>query len=97
MPPDTVLIIVLSALGASAAPILLWLRAQKRIRDLEMTLLMRTTDAEQFDELRSLVERLAAQTEQLVEQQSILAARLGERRDPAVLPRPEQARPITPH
>lgn len=52
MPADTLLIIVLTGLGADSAPLVVWLRAQGRIRDLEMTLLMRTTDAEQFDELR---------------------------------------------
>lgn len=97
MTPDTVLIIVLAAIAAGAPSLLVWLRAQKRIRHLEMTLLARTTDAERYEELRSLIEQIAAQTEQLVDQQALLASRLGERRDLHPPSRGDQARPVTPH
>ena len=97
MTPDTVLIILLAAVAAGAPALLVWLRAQKRIRDLEMTLLTRTTDMERYEELRLLIEQLAQRTDQLVDQQALLAARLGDRPEMRLLPRPEQLRPITPH
>lgn len=97
MHADTVLIMLLTAIGASAAPLYAWFRAHRRIRDLEMTLLARTTDMEHLGDVRELLERLASQTEQLTDQQALLASRLAERHDLLPPPRGEGIRPITPH
>jgi len=96
MPADTLLIILLTALGVGAIPAVVWLRAQKRIRHLEMTLLAQTTDGDRYEELRSLLEQVAAQTEQLADHQAQLARRLADRIDsPPMLP--DRARSTTPH
>jgi hypothetical protein len=69
MPADTFLIIALAALGIAAIPLAGWLRAQKRIRDLEMTLLAETTGTDRYEELFLLLQQVAAQTEQLADHQ----------------------------
>jgi hypothetical protein len=97
MTPDTLLLIVLTALGAAAVPLFVWLRAQKRIRHLEMTLLVQTTDDDRYEELRSLLQQIAAQTEHLADAQAELARRLGDRMDQLPAPRAEPVRPSTPH
>jgi cytochrome c-type biogenesis protein CcmH/NrfF len=97
MPADTLLIIVLTALGAAALPIYAWLRAQKRIRDLEMTLLAQATDADRYEELRALLQQVAAQTDSLADGQAQLARRLGDRVEALPPPLPEPPRPVTPH
>jgi len=97
MPPDTLLIILLTAIGAAALPALALLRAQRRIRHLEMTILARSTDTDQLEMVRDLLERLALQTEQLTDQQALLAARLAERQGIPLAKGPEAERPVTPH
>lgn len=97
MTPDTVLIIVLAALAAASIPFLVWLRAQRRIRHLEMTLLAQTTDTDRYEELRSLVQHLAAQTEQLADQQALLTERLTNRQEISAPGRADQSRAVTPH
>ncbi len=97
MTPDTVLIIVLTALGAAAVPLVVWLRAEKRIRHLEMTLLAQTTDGDRYEELRVLLQQIAAQTDHLADTQAQLARRLGDRVDQLPPSRAEPGRPITPH
>jgi hypothetical protein len=94
---DTVLLMLLTAIGVSAAPLYVLFRAHRRIRDLEMALLARTTDMEQLGDVRELLERLASQTEQLADQQALLASRLAERHDLLPPPRGEGVRPVTPH
>jgi len=97
MPADTVLIIVLAALGGAALPLLAWLNAQRRIRHLEMTLLTRSTDAERYDELRGLLQQLAIQTEQLADTQDQLARRFADQSSQLPPARPDPGQPITPH
>jgi uncharacterized protein HemX len=97
MTPDAVLLIVLSALGIAAVPVAVWLRAQKRIRHLEMTLLAQSTDGDRYDELRALLDRIAAQTEAIADMQAQLARRVAEQVDRLPPPRVEPSRPITPH
>jgi uncharacterized coiled-coil protein SlyX len=98
MPADTLLIIILTALGVAGLPLAVWLRAQRRIRHLEMTLLTQSMDADRYEELRALLQQVASQTEQLADHQAQLVRRLADRAEPplAQLP-PGQARPITPH
>jgi hypothetical protein len=95
MKADAVLVILLFAFGFAAIPLTIWLRAQKRIRDLEMTLLAQSTDADRYEELRALVQQAVTNTEQLADIQAQLARRLGDRPEP--LPRATHDRPITPH
>ena len=97
MPPDTLLIILLTALGVASIPVLVWFRAQKRIRALEMALLAQATDGDRYEELRALLQQLAAQTEQLADNQALLTRRLAERLDQPLPPRLEAGRPVTPH
>ncbi len=97
MHADTVLIILLAALASTAVPCVAWLRAQKRIRDLEMTLLAQSADADRYEELRGLLQQVAAQTEQLADYQAQVARRLNERVEPLPQSRPAPDRPITPH
>lgn len=97
MPPGAVLAIAFTAIAAAAIPCLVWLRAQKRIRHLEMTLLAQSTDGDRYEELRALVEQVAAQTEHLADSQAQLVRRLAERVDPLPAPRAEALRPVTPH
>lgn len=96
--PDTLLIVLLAALTAGAPSLFIWLRASRRIRDLEMALLARTTDETREDEVRHLLEHLLSQTDQLADQQAVILSRLAERPDIRALPsKNDQARPITPH
>lgn len=97
MTPDVVLIIVLAALSVAAVPFLVWLRAEKRIRHLEMTLLTQSVDSDRYEELRTLLQQLAAQTEQLSNQQAVLAERLEDRRELLAPPKADQPRIVTPH
>jgi hypothetical protein len=97
MTPNVVLSIVLASLGTAAVPCFVWLRAQRRIRHLEMTLLTQTTDVERYDELRLMLQQVATQVEHLADAQTQLARRLGERSEPIALPRAEPLRPVTPH
>ena len=97
MPADTMLIILLAALVSTAVPCVAWLRAQKRIRDLEMALLAQATDADRYEELRGLLQHVAAQTEQLADYQAQVVRRLNERVEPLPLPKAAPDRPITPH
>ncbi|MEO8139533.1 MAG: hypothetical protein ABI742_07810 [Gemmatimonadota bacterium] len=97
MNPDAVAFVVLSALGIASIPVLVWYRAQKRIRHLEMSLLAQTTDVDRYEELRLLLERLATQTEQLADQQALLAERLIGRRELLPPGRSEQPAVNTPH
>lgn len=97
MPPAAALAIAIAALGIAGLPFLVWLRAQKRIRHLEMTLLAQSTDADRYEELRALLEQVATQTEQLADGQAQLARRLGERQDLLPPVRAESLRPVTPH
>jgi hypothetical protein len=97
MAPDEVLIIVLAALGISSVPLIVWLRAQKRIRHLEMTLLAQSTDGDRYDELRALLQQIAVQTEQLVDNQAQLARRLGDHLDQPAPRHIEPGRAVTPH
>jgi hypothetical protein len=97
MTPDTVLIIVLAALSVAAVPFVVWLRAQRRIRHLEMTLLAQSVDSDRYEELRTLLQQLAAQTEQLTHQQSVLAERLEGGRELLAPPKGEHPRAVTPH
>jgi len=97
MTPDMVLIVVLAVLGAAALPLAVWLRAQKRIRHLEMTLLAQTTDGDRYEELRALLQQIATQTDHLAGAQAQLAHRLGDRMDQPPPPRAEPVRPVTPH
>lgn len=96
MHPD-VFIALLAVLAAVALPFVAWLRAQKRIRDLEMTLLARTIDAERYDELLGLLKQVAAQTDQLADTQTQLARRLAERGERLLPPGAEPSPRITPH
>jgi ferredoxin-NADP reductase len=96
MHPDVVLLMLLAA-GVAAFPAIAWLRAQKRIRHLEMTLLARTTDLGRYEELRELVQRLSDQTEHLVDVNTQLAHRLAERVEPPLPVRAELPRAVTPH
>ena len=75
MHADTFLIAILAALAAVALPLGAWLRAQKRIRDLEMTLLTQATDADRYDELRALLQQVISQTDHLADQHATLARR----------------------
>lgn len=97
IPPDTLLIMLLTGIAASAVPIIAWFRAQKRIRHLEMTLLAQTTDVDRFEELRTLVQHLAAQTEQLTDAHEQLTRRLSDWPDRLLPPPAEHQRPVTPH
>lgn len=97
MNPDAVAFVVLSALGIASIPVLVWYRAQKRIRHLEMSLLAQTTDVDRYEELRLLLERLATQTEQLADQQALLAERLTGRRELLPPGRSDQPAVNTPH
>lgn len=97
MHADTILLLLLACLAASAVPIYAWFRAQKRIRHLEMTLLSQASDADNYEELRSLLQNLALQTEQLADTQALLARRIAERPDPLPRLRAEGDRPNTPH
>lgn len=97
MTADTVLMVVLAALGAASIPFLVWLRAQKRIRHLEMTLLAQTTDTDRYDELRALLQHLAAQTEQLADQQALFTERLSARREISPPGRADRSQVVTPH
>ncbi len=98
MPPaDAVLIALLVALGSAALPLVGWFRAQRRIRHLEMTLLAQSTDGDRYEELRALLEQVAAQTDQLADAQTAIARRLVERMDALPAPRSSEQRPITPH
>jgi enoyl-CoA hydratase/carnithine racemase len=95
---DTLLLILLSALAGGVIPTMAWLRTARRLRHLEMTLLAQTTDADQYAELRALLEHVAQQTEQLADAQAQLARRVAERPPEALPPgRPDASRPITPH
>ena len=94
MHPDTVLIIVVVAAAVAALPTLAWARALRRIRDLEMALMAQATDEEALADIHRQLAQIAAQSEHLLDQQSLLAARLGDRRS-ALPPAPPQA--ITPH
>lgn len=95
MPADTLLIILLAALGGAALPLLGWLRAQRRIRHLEMTLLAQASDQDRFEELSAAMRGLAQQNEQLLDAQSSLM------RISTISPedrgRPDAAGPSTPH
>jgi hypothetical protein len=97
MTPDVVLSIVLASLGTAAVPFFIWLRAQKRIRHLEMTLLAQSTDSDRYEELRGLIEQIAVQTDHLADTQAQLVRRLGDRLEQLPPGRPEQLRPVTPH
>ncbi len=97
MPPGAVFAIALAALTIAGIPVLVWLRAQKRIRHLEMTLLAQATDVDRYEELRAMLQQLTAQTEQLADTQAQLARRLGDGVDQLRGPRIEPARPVTPH
>jgi hypothetical protein len=97
MPADTMLMILLTALAVAGLPLGLLLRAQKRIRHLEMTLLTQATDGDRYEELRALLQQVAVQTDQLADAQAQLARRVAERMDQLPPPRPDQERPITPH
>jgi uncharacterized coiled-coil protein SlyX len=97
MPADTLLIILLTALGSAAVPLVAWWRAQRRIRELELLLLAQAPDLERYEELRQLVHRLSSETDQLADNQALLARRLSERADQLAAPRPERSRPVTPH
>jgi cytochrome c-type biogenesis protein CcmH/NrfF len=97
MHADTVLTILLTALAAAALPLAALLRAQKRIRDLEMTLLAQTTDADRYEELRGLLQQMVLQTDQLADNQAQLARRLTERVEALPPPRLDLAQPSTPH
>ena len=96
MPADTFLILLLAGLAAAALPLAAWIRALKRIRNLEMTLLAQATDVDRYEELRALLQQVAAQTEQLANIQAQLARRLTDRE----LPSPRRSDPerlVTPH
>lgn len=97
MPADTLLIILLTALGVAGLPLALWLRALKRIRHLEMTLLVETTDSDRYEELRMLLHRIATQTDQLADNQAQLVRRLVDRMDRTLPPPVDSGHPITPH
>ncbi len=99
MHPDVVLIMLIAVAGVAAIPTLAWFRAQRRIRDLEMALMAQATADEQLTEVQRQLERIAASTDQLLDQQGLLTARLGDRRElpPPALPRPESPRAVTPH
>ncbi len=99
MHPDVVLIMVATAAGFAAIPTIAWFRAQRRIRDLEMALMAQATAEEQLTEVQRQLERITAQADQLLDQQGLLAARLGDRRElpPPASPRPEPPRVVTPH
>ena len=97
MHADTFLIAILAALAAVALPLGAWLRAQKRIRDLEMTLLTQATDADRYDELRALLQQVISQTDHLADQHATLARRLSDRGDQLLGPRMDPTRPATPH
>lgn len=96
MHPD-VFVALLAVLAVVAFPFVAWLRAQKRIRDLEMTLLTRTIDAERYDELLGLLKQIATQTDQLADTQTQLARRLAERGERMLPPAGEPSPLITPH
>jgi uncharacterized coiled-coil protein SlyX len=96
MTPNAVLTIVFGVLGLCAIPAWIWLRGQRRIHDLEMTLLTQSTDLVRYEELKALIQQLAQRTEDIADQQARLADRLVERQSlPA--PRPEPPRVVTPH
>ena len=97
MHADVFLIIILSALGLAAIPVAGWLRAQKRIRDLEMTLLSETIGTDRYEELFLLLQQVAAQTEQLADHQAHLARQLSQRIEAQPPVRPERQQPQTPH
>jgi hypothetical protein len=97
MHPDMLLIVLLAGLGGAAIPMFAWLRAAKRIRDLEMTLLAQTTDADRYEELRGLLQQIALQSDNLADTQARLVGRLTD--GPVQLPpsAPMPSRPVTPH
>ena len=97
MPADTALIILLAALAGVAFPTVAWFRAQKRIRDLEMTLLAQATDGDRYEELRTVMQQVVSNTEQLADTQAQIARRLNDRVEPLQLPRTAHDRPVTPH
>jgi len=95
MPADTLLIILLAALGGAALPLLGWLRAERRIRHLEMTVLAQASDQDRFEELSAALRGLALQNEQLLDAQPSLMRRSP--MSPEGRSRPDAAGPITPH
>lgn len=97
MHADTLLIAILAALAAAAFPLGAWWRAQKRIRDLEMTLLAQATDADRYDELRTMLQQVISQTDHLADQHATLTRRLSDRADQLPGPRMDPMRPATPH
>jgi len=97
MHPDAVLALLLTALVSVGLPLLALYRAHRRIRDLEMTLLTQTVDAQRYEELLGLLKQVAAQTDQLSDTQTQLARRLAERGEWLLPPGAEQSRPVTPH
>ena len=97
MPADTLLIILLTALGSAAIPLVAWWGSQRRIRKLELLLLAQAPDVERYEELRELVHQLSSETDQLADNQALLARRLSERVDQLAAPRAESSRPVTPN
>ncbi len=99
MRPDTVtlLVLLLSSIAASAIPIVAWLRAQKRIRQLEMTLMAQDIESAKNEDLRDLMQRLVEQTEQLADVQALLSHRLNHRGEPLPLSPAAADRVVTPH
>ncbi len=97
MHPDAVLALLLTALVSVGLPLFALYRAHRRIRDLEMTLLTQTVDAQRYEELLGLLKQVAAQTDQLSDTQTQLVRRLAERGEWLLPPGAEQSRPVTPH
>jgi hypothetical protein len=97
MHADTMLIILLTALGSAAIPLAAWIRARIRIRELELMLTAQANEVDRHEELRDLVQQLAAQTDELTDHQALLARRLSERLEAPPTSRGEPQRAVTPH
>ena len=97
MHADMVLMLILAALGGGAGALVAWLRARKRVHNLEMQLLSQSMDIERLEHLETLISHLAVQNDRLVESQNYLARTVRERfaaRLPGVSP---PAPEVTPH
>ena len=97
MHPDAFLLLVLTVLAVGAIPVLVWYKAQKKIRQLEMTLMAQDIEANRNDDLRSLIQQVAEQVEVLADGQAQLARRLNERIEAPQLPPPAPVQAVTPH
>lgn len=97
MPPNVLFVIFLTIVGTAAVPTIAWIRALRRIKHLEMTLLTHTTDGDEYAELRGLIQQVADQTSQLVDNQALLSRRLTDRIEPPLPGRADVERPVTPH